>query len=174
MNFYLWFGGSTGYVSGWSAYWLGMTYPIRFLGAGAFAFVVGYLHYRYLKGAYQGFSRVYAHFGLLIIHLAMWFLSLFGYFEDHVRWSGETGERILFSLLWSGVSCACFFGAVRSGLGLMRGYGLTFLIINLYTFYFQFVVAHSAEAWFVHMLLVGGSMLALGMRVERLRRTTLD
>jgi hypothetical protein len=169
VNFYLWFGGSTGYVSGWGVYWLGMTYPIRFLGAGAFALVVAYLHYRLVTGVYQSFSRVYFHFGLLITHLALWFLSLFGIFEESVLWSEAIGERLIFSMLWAIVSGACFLGAVRSGLGLLRGYGLTFLIINLYTFYFQFVVTHSTEMWFLHLLLVGGSMVALGMRVERLR-----
>lgn len=36
------------------------------------------------------------------------------------------------------------------GLRRLRGYSPTFLIINVYTFYFQFVVANSVEAWFVH------------------------
>jgi len=42
-----------------------------------------------------------------------------------------------------------------------------FLIINVYTFYFQFVAARSPEFWWGHMLLVGGSLLALGFQMER-------
>jgi hypothetical protein len=54
-----------------------------------------------------------------------------------------------------------------AGLRLARGYGLTFLIINVSTFYFQFVAANTGEAWFLHLLLVGGSLLGLGVYLER-------
>jgi hypothetical protein len=48
---------------------------------------------------------------------------------------------------------------------------MTFLIINVYTFYFQFVVDNSTELWWLHLLIVGGSLVALGFALERrLRR----
>jgi hypothetical protein len=171
INVFCWFGGQTGYVSGWGAYWLGMTYPVRFLAAGAGALLLSWLHVMVVRGRWAIFSRVYAHFGLLVINLALWFLSLFGYYEDlQIRWSGTQGERLLFSLLWAAVAAGSVFAGARRGVRLLRGYGLTFLIINLYTFYFQFVVAHTGEAWFVHLLLTGGSLLWLGLHVERKRR----
>lgn len=173
INVFCWFGGQTGYVSGWGAYWLGMTYPIRFLAAGAGALLLSWLHVKVVRGRWAVFSRVYAHFGLLVINLALWFLSLFGYYEDlDIRWSGTQGERLLFSLLWAAVATGSVFAGAKLGVRLLRGYGLTFLIINLYTFYFQFVVARTGDAWFVHLLLTGGSLLWLGLHVERKRRET--
>ncbi|MCH7862606.1 MAG: DUF2157 domain-containing protein [Proteobacteria bacterium] len=136
-NFFVWFGGQTGYVSGWGAYWLGMTYPLRFLLAGLASLGAAYLHLRYIPPDYRPFTRVYAHFGLSVIHLALWFLALFGYFELKVRWEGTEIERLLFSFLWAGVSLGCIFGANPSGFQMLRGYGMTFLIVNLYTFYFN-------------------------------------
>jgi len=165
--FFVFFGGETGYVSGWGAYWMKMNYPVRFVGAGLVFLGIAWLHATRLRGAYQSFARVYAHLGLLVIHLALWFLSVFGYFEDQVSWTDNTGQRILFSVLWAGVSLACLWLAGTMGQRMLRGYGLTFLIINAYTFYFQFVVAHSAEGWFVHLLLVGGSLVWLGFWLER-------
>jgi hypothetical protein len=173
VNFFFWFGAETGYLAGWGCYWLGMTYPVRFLAAGMGTLLLSWLHARIVRGRWAVFSRVYAHFGLLVVNLALWFLSLFGYYESYdVAWSDTPGERLLFSLLWAGVAGGSLFAGARFGVRLLRGYGLTFLIINLYTFYFQFVVAHTGEAWFLHLLLSGGSLLWLGLHFERKRRTT--
>lgn len=172
--FFVFFGGETGYVSGWGAYWLKMTYPLRFIAAGLTFLGVAWMHATYLRNAYQAFSRVYAHLGLLVVNLALWFLAVFGYFEEEVRWTGNEGERIAFSVLWGAISVACLWFAGISGQRMLRSYGLTFLIINVYTFYFQFVVARSVEAWWLHLLLVGGTMLWLGFWFERTGRYGVD
>src|SRR6185295_19323505 len=126
---------------------------------------IAYVHFRFIP-RYQHFSRVWAHFGTLIGHLSLWFLSVFGYFEEHVEWSGNGLERVTFSVVWAGIAVACIVGGAKLGQTMLRGYGLTFLIINVYTFYFQFVVANSADAWFIHLLLVGGTMVGLGFWLE--------
>jgi len=169
--FFIFFGAETGYVSGWGAYWLAMTYPVRFLVAGLGFLCVAWIHAVAMRGAYQAFSRVYAHLGLLDLHLALWFLSVFGYFDQFVRWSGNSAERVAFSLVWALASVGSIFLAGAIGQRMLRSYGLTFLVINLYTFYFQFVLVHSLEAWWFHLLLVGGSLVWLGFVLERnLRR----
>ncbi len=167
INAFIFFGGETGYISGWGAYYLGMTYPARFFAIGLVTLAVAWAHGQRLTAGLQSFARVYAHFGLLCVHLSLWFFSLFGWFEEHVRWSGNTGERLLFSALWAGISILCIVLGSKLGQRVLRSYGLVFLIIDVYTFYFQFVVAHSAEAWFLHLLLTGGSLLAVGMWLER-------
>lgn len=174
-NFFFWFGAQTGYMSGWGCYWLGMTYPARFLAAGAVTLLLAWLHAASIRGRWAPFSRVYAHFGLLIANLALWFLSLFGYFETYdYRWSDTAVERLLFTLLWGAVAGGALFAGARLNVRLLRGYGLTFLIINLYTFYFQFIAANTAELGFVHLLIVGGSLLWLARHYERKRREARD
>jgi hypothetical protein len=165
--FFVFFGGETGYISGWGAYWLAMTYPVRFLAMGIVFLVVAWLHATLMRGEYQGFSRVYAHLGLLDIHLALWFLAVFGYFEKEVRWSDNNGERLAFSALWAFVSVACLLLAGTTGQRVLRSYGMTFLVIIVYTFYFQFVAWNSAEVWWLHLLLVGGSLVWVGFMLER-------
>ena len=173
-NFFFYFGAETGYISGWGAYYLGMTYPVRFLGIGLLTLAVAWIHGVLVRGRLVNFSRVYAHYGLLLVNLSLWFLSLFGYFEKaNVCWEGTTGERIIFSALWALVSVSSLLIGAKTGLRLLRGYGLTFLIINLYTFYFQFVVANSSEVWFVHLLLTGGSMLWLGFHMEKVKSAAM-
>jgi hypothetical protein len=104
-----------------------------------------------------------------VLNLALWFFALFGYFDgtDYFRWTGKETERVLFSTVWAAVGFASLLLGARFQLKLARGYGLTFLVIDLYTFYFQFIAAHSFELWFVHLLLVGGSMVAGGLWLER-------
>ena len=169
VNAYTAFGGETGYMSGWGAYWLEMDYPTRFIAAGLVALALAWIHARYVPGVRQGFSRVYAHFGLLVLNLALWFFSLFGFYDDvnNYRWSNHDGQRLIFTGLWLVLSLAALFGGSKFAFRMARGYGLTFLIINIYTFYFQFIVAKSGELWFIHMLLVGGSMVGLGVWLER-------
>jgi len=172
-NFFFYFGAETGYVSGWGMYYLGMTYPVRFLAVGAATLMLAWLHGLVIRGRWSAFSRVYAHFGLLVTNLALWFLALFGYYEDmDVRWSDTTGERLFFTLLWAAVAGASLWAGAKWGVRFLRGYGLTFLIINIYTFYFQFVVANTGPAWFLHLLLVGGSLIWLGFHLERTHRRT--
>lgn len=169
--FFVFFGGETGYESGWGAYWLSMTYPVRFLAVGFVFLAIAWLHAAAFEGAYQSFSRVYAHLGLIDINFALWFLSVFGYVGKTVRWSASDGERAAFSALWALVSAVSLWLAGVIGQGILKSYGLTFLIINVYTFYFQFVVDKSPQAWWLHLLLVGGSLVWLGFALERrLRR----
>jgi hypothetical protein len=171
INAFVYFGGATGYVSGWGAYWLGMTYPARFLGIGLLTLAVASAHAQLLQGPRQAFARVYAHFGLLCVHLSMWFLALFGWFDDVSHWRGSAGERLLFSLLWAVTAVGSMVLSGKLGQRVLRSYGLVFLVINAYTFYFQFVVAHSGEAWFLHLLLTGGSLVAVGIWLERQLRS---
>jgi hypothetical protein len=168
---FVWFGGSTGYESGWGVYWLGMTYPARFVAAGLVFLGVAWIHARELPAPWQGFARVYAHLGMLDLHLALWFLALFGWLTDVGRWQGTTLERLLFSALWAAVSLGCVGAASRLGLRLLRGYGLTFLLVDLYTFYFQFVAWNTGSLWFVHLLVLGGAMVGGGFLLERQLRS---
>jgi hypothetical protein len=170
INLFSFFGGETGYVSGWGVYWLGMNYPLRFFVAGLFSIGVAWVHAQARLGELRAFSRVYLHFGLLITNLSLWFFSLFGYYDGEIHWSGTEPARLAFSVLWAASSLACIWGGSRAAIGTVRAYGMVFLIIDVYTFYFQFVVANSAALWFMHMLLTGGSLVILAMRAERLRQ----
>ncbi len=172
INLFVFFGGETGYVSGWGVYWLGMNYPLRFLLIGMLSVVASLLHSHGKIAAlrpYAFFSRVYGHFGYLSVNLALWFFAVFGYFNGHISFSDNVQERLLFSLLWGLCSAGSIYLGLTADMSIPRSYGLVFLIINLYTFYFQFVLANSYALWWLHMLLIGGSMLALGFRIERVK-----
>ncbi len=169
--FFISIGGTMSYLADWGAYSLHISSPLRFLGIGIGVLGLAWLHAKRVALAFQPFARVYAHLGLLLIHLSLWFLALFGNFEDTPDWGGDKAERLVFTVVWGVVSVLSLWLAGVLGQRVLRGYGLTFLIINVYTFYFQFVVPETGELWWLHLLLTGGSLVALGFWLERrLRR----
>lgn len=168
VNGYVWFGGATGYDGG--MYWLSMTYPVRYLAAGVAAAALGLVHAR-VANRWQALSAVWLHVGVLVMELSLWFLALFGYFTsaDSVRWDDTQPERLAFSALWAIVSAGFLWVGIQRQVRMLRGYGWTFLFINAFTFYSQFVFARSAELWFAHLLVLGGSLVGIGVWVERKR-----
>ena len=138
--FFTWFGGFTGYASGWGAYWFGMNYPLRFLLAGGVIILVGVLHRLgegTLLGNYRDFYKVWLSAGIYFAEMALWLLSLFGNFnlEEHWR-SHSSGELFVFNLLWAGGNVFLIVLGARYLMRMLRGYGVTFLIIQGYTLYF--------------------------------------
>lgn len=172
--FFTWFGGVTGYASGWGAYWFGMNYPLRFLVAGVLIALVGVLHRQAEAGLlrrYDGFFYVWLSSGVFFAEMALWLMSLFGNYGS--IWGGGHGERpgelLFFNLLWAGGNAALLWLGARHSVRMLRGYAVTFLIIQGYTLFFRYV---ADELGLVFSLLVAGSAaLALVGFLERRRRS---
>ena len=67
--------------------------------------------------------------------------SVFGYFERARALDGHRGRARRLQRAVGRRLRRVHLGGARLGQAMLRGYGLVFLIINVYTFYFQFVVA---------------------------------
>lgn len=141
--FFGWFGGVTGYDAGWGAYWFGMNYPLRFLLAGAVIAACGLLHRQAESGVltrYQGFFLVWLSGGVFFAEMALWLLSLFGNFGDiNGYYRSSAAELWLFNLLWAGGNVLLLWLGGTFRLRMLRGYAITFLIIQGYTQYFWHV-----------------------------------
>ncbi|MCB9871581.1 MAG: DUF2157 domain-containing protein [Planctomycetes bacterium] len=174
--FFSWFGGFTGYASGWGAYWFGMSYPLRFVGAGVAIALVGVAHLMAEQGPllrYRGFAKVWLSAGIYFTEMALWILSIFGNFDLEAGWrTGGASELLLFNLLWAGMNAGLLLAGARTAMGMLTGYAVTFGVIQVYTLYF----AHLAEEvpLFLSALLAGGSALWLAVTLERHRRGRAD
>ncbi|MCB1822038.1 MAG: DUF2157 domain-containing protein [Candidatus Competibacteraceae bacterium] len=171
--FFSWFGGFTGYASGWGAYWFGMNYPLRFLLAAMAMIAIAVIHQQSEQGLlapYRGFFKIWLSTGLFLAEMALWLLSLFGNFDlASDWWYKATGvELILFNALWAGLNVALIGLGARLAMRMVTGYGATFLIIQIYTLFF----AHLAEhlGLFLSLLIAGGGALALTFYLEKRRR----
>ncbi|AHG19075.1 membrane protein [Chania multitudinisentens RB-25] len=161
------FGAETGYMSGWGAYWLGMSYPIRFIAFGLVLIAAARLLQPAL--AQRGLDRVSLAMGLLYLFIALWILSIFGNYGDLDSWySTRQIELLHWSLLFGLAAAAAIWLGLKHDDGMLRGFGLTFLGINLYTRFFEFFWDSMPKA--VFFVLLGISLWALGHYAEKIWR----
>lgn len=170
--FFVWFGGVTGYISGWGAYFFGMNYPVRFLLAGLAMILFSLVH----RGAetsvlrrFDGFFKVWLSGGMFFSEMALWLTSLFGNYGSIFKAYDESRtELILFNLLWLGFNVAALVIGTRYGLRMLRGYAVTFFIIQAYTIYFWYVARHLDGV--LATFIAGAVTLALVVKLEQRRR----
>ena len=172
--FFTWFGGVTGYSSDWGAYWFGMNYPLRFLLAGCAIAGVGIAHRVSEEGAlapYRGFFKVWLSAGVFFGETALWLMSVFGNFGsiDGV-YRESTAELWLFNLLWAAANAVLLYVGSLYGLRMLRGYAVTFLIIQAYTVFFWHVAGELGPV--LSTFVAGGATLALVFHFERKRRNS--
>lgn len=170
--FFTWFGGVTGYSSGWGAYWFGMNYPLRFVLAGLLMIGVSLLHRNAEQStlkAYDGFFKVWLSGGVFFTEMALWLMSLFGnYGSIFNSYLESSRELLLFGILWAGFNVVLLNAGARFGLRMLRGYAITFLIIQGYTLYFWQVARHMDIIFSV--FLAGAVTLGLVVMLESKRR----
>ena len=165
MSLGAWMGTETGYMSGYGAYFLGMNYPARFVLFGGALTALGML------GESRGLpmSAQNKVMGLLYLFIALWIMSIFGNYGDMARWHRAPQYELLhWSLLFGIVAVAAIVWGLRHDDGVLRGFGLTFLFINLYTRFFEYFWDSMHKAIFFALL--AASFWAVGSRAEAIWR----
>lgn len=163
-----WMGTETGYMAGYGAYFLGMNYPLRFVILGAALTLLGmagqHASYQNRLLAMSGQTKV---MGLLYLFIALWIMSIFGNYGDLREWHGTRQFTFLpWALLFGGVAVAAIWYGLKRDDGVVRGFGLTFLFINLYTRFFEYFWDSMHKALFFAVLAL--SFWYVGSRAERI------
>ena len=160
-----WMGTETGYVSGWGAYYLGMNYPLRFLLFGGILTGAALSLENHPIG--QRFFRSTLTMGLLYLFIALWLLSIFGNYGDMHAWErAKQIELFHWSLLFGLVACGAIYHGLRCDNSITKGFGLTFLFINLYTRFFEYFWEPLHKA--IVFALLGLSFWYLGTKAEKI------
>ena len=77
-------------------------------------------------------------FNLLYLFISLWILSIFGDYGDMTSWyQARHMELFHWSLLFGAAACAAIWLGVKDDDAMLRGYGLVFLGLNLYTRFFE-------------------------------------
>lgn len=160
-----WFGTETGYQTKWSNYFLGMNYPLRFV---TFGVVLMAACYTLKKQKWmQYFWELTYVVGLLYLFLSLWMLSIFGNYGDLGLW-WQVKQISLF--YWGIISAAVAVGFMIYGLKrndvIAREFGITFLIIFLYTKYFEYFWTSTNMAVFFSIL--AASFWLIGRKAEKI------
>ena len=160
-----WMGTETGYVSGWGAYYLGMNYPLRFVLFGGILTACALALESHPRG--QRFFRSTLTMGLLYLFLALWIMSIFGNYGDMEAWErAKQIELFHWSILFGLVACGAIYYGLKYDNGITKGFGLTFLFINLYTRFFELFWNSINKA--VFFALLGLSFWYLGTKAEKI------
>lgn len=160
-----WFGTETGYVSGWGAYFLGMNYPLRFVLFGLALLGLSYLFERNNR-LKEYFKSTYV-LGLLYLFIALWILSIFGNYGDMESWYHvKQIELFYWDILFGLAAVGSIFFGLKYDDTVARGFGITFLFINLYTRYFEYFWNATHKAIFFSILAV--SFWLLGTKAEKI------
>jgi len=148
-----WMGTETGYMSGWGAYYLGMNYPLRFVLFGGLLTACALSLETHAIG--QRFFRSTLVMGLLYLFIALWIMSIFGNYGDLPAW-GRVKQIELFhwSILFAAVAGWAIYHGLRHDNDITKGFGLTFLGINLYTRLFELFRNKLHKAEFLALLVL--------------------
>ncbi len=164
-----WFGTETAYIGGDDPYWLGMNLPLRYF---LFSFLLlaaaVWLGRSYWPAFFPDSLRFIAY---LVLFSALWLLSLFGNFGDWDAWRAASGWRFAgWSLLLALLSALAVWFGSRQKDNLLRGLGIFFFLLNLYTKYFEHAWDRMHGALF--FLILALSFWFIGRRAEKLWEIT--
>ena len=162
-----WLGAETGYISGWGAYYFGMDYPLLFVIFGGFVAATA-LTFENFKG-FKPLFGVTLKVGLFYLFMALWMMSIFGY-QIRGLWR-RVGHLELFScsLLFAAVAAWAIWLGIKKDSSVLRGYGIVFLLINIYTKFFEYFWNGLHKGIFFGIL--GLSLWLLASKAEKIWRT---
>ncbi len=158
-----WMGTETGYRSGWGVYYLGMNYPLRFVLFGALLTGAALALERHPIAS--RFYRSTLVMGLLYLFIALWIMSIFGNYGSMAQWERvKQIELFHWSLLFGAVAGWAIWYGLRHDNDITKGFGITFLGINLYTRFFELFWDNLHKALFFALL--AASFWYIGSKAE--------
>ncbi|WP_342646315.1 DUF2157 domain-containing protein [Mucilaginibacter sp. CSA2-8R] len=160
-----WFGTETGYQTKWSYYFLGMNYPLRFVLFGLVLLAACYI----LKGRKwiaQFWELTYV-VGLLYLFVSLWLMSIFGNYGQLEDWLQVKQISLYYwGLIAMAVAAGFTFYGLKTKDAIAREFGITFVLIFIYTKYFEYLWSHIPYTLFFAIL--AASFWLIGRRAERI------
>ncbi|MEJ7778486.1 MAG: DUF2157 domain-containing protein [Daejeonella sp.] len=160
-----WFGTETGYQTDWSHYFLGMNYPLRFVFFGFLLIVFSFLMVKIKK--ISEFRDLTYIIGLLYLFVSLWLLSIFGNFGTLEDWMlVKQVELFYWGIISVIISIAFTIYGLRRKDFIAREFGITFLLINLYSRYFEYLWDVTDKTIFFAVLAL--SFWLIGRKAEKI------
>lgn len=158
-----WFGTETGYQTHWTDYFLGMNYPLRFVIFGVVLIAACALLKKRTWFAY--FWELTYVVGLLYLFMSLWLLSIFGNLGNLDVWY----QIKQITLFYWGIISMCVAGVflfygLKNNDDISREFGITFLIIFIYTKYFEYFWDNTNKTVFFAIL--AASFWLIGRKAE--------
>jgi len=160
-----WFGTETGYQTHWADYFLGMNYPLRFVLFGIVLVAACYILRK--RKWFALFDDLTYVVGLLYLFISLWLLSIFGNYGNIDNW-WQIKQISLFywGIISAAVAAGFLFYGLKSKDDIAREFGITFLIIFIYTKYFEYFWEHTNKTIFFAIL--AASFWIIGRKAEKI------
>ena len=160
-----WFGTETGYQTHWTDYFLGMNYPLRFVLFGV-VLIIACALLRNRKWFAYFWEQTYV-VGLLYLFMSLWLLSIFGNLGSLDVWY-QIKQITLFywGIISMCVAAAFLFYGLKNKDDISREFGITFLIIYIYTKYFEYFWENTNKTIFFAIL--AASFWLIGRKAEKI------
>jgi hypothetical protein len=160
-----WFGTETGYQTKWALYFLGMNYPLRFVVFGIL--LVAACHVLKNRQWFAFFWEITYVVGMLYLFMSLWLFSIFGNYGSIDTWWQIKQISIFYWGIISAVAAVAFMlYGLKSKDVIAREFGITFLIIFLYTKYFEYFWDHTNKTLFFSILAM--SFWLIGRKAEKI------
>ena len=161
-----WYGAFTSWQS-YGNLFLGMNYPVRFAVLGLL--ILGGAQLQRKVPRLSAFRRITYVFGLLTLFTALWGMSVFGNYGSYAQWTAVRQTQVLlYAVLFAAAAGLAFYLGIRNRDSLTRDVGILFLLINLYTRYFEYFWDNINKGIF--FLLLAVSFWLLGRWIEKRKR----
>lgn len=167
----IWFGTETAYFNGDSSYFLGMNLPLR-LFLFSVPLILLSFHLRRLEWP-SFYAESFFVLAVMTFFVSLWFLSIFGNFGDWDSWQ-DASEWVFvpYSLLLAALSGLAVYLGSRWDDSYLKGIGILFFLLNIYTKYFEHGWPRMHGALF--FLVLALSFWFIGRRAEKLWEITGD
>ena len=131
-----WFGSFSTWA-GANNLFLGMNYPVRFTALGLIMLGFAMLQIRIVRLAYS--QRITYVVSLFLFFVALWCVSIFGNYNSIMGWQQVRQVHVLaFAIIFGVAAALSFYLGLRYKEDLAKDFGVLFLLINLYTRYFEY------------------------------------
>lgn len=163
--FGLWFGTATTYWSGGDEFFIGMNYPMRYIFFGIILLGL-YLLFKFLHWPEQFLKSTYM-VGLISLFSSLWLLSIFGNYVDLSAWSEVSQLKFIFwAILMAILALAAIVYGLKFDKKMTRDIGIVFLLLDIYTRYFEYFWDSLHKVIFFTILAV--SFWLIGRQAEKI------
>ncbi len=165
ITFGIWYGTETNYLSDGSYLFLGMNFPLRFVLLGIAITLTGVIIRKH-KNLSQ-FANITYIAGLFYLFCSLWLLSVFGNHNSIEKWYDVSQPSLfMWAILSALTCCAAIFIGLKYQDNIAREFGVVFLLINLYTRYFEYFWDSWHKALF--FLILAASFWLIGRKAEKI------
>ncbi|PSW20882.1 hypothetical protein C9I98_07595 [Photobacterium sanctipauli] len=148
-----------------SGHFFGLNQPLRLVVAGIIVLLAGRALARTER--YQPLADPTRFIGYFYLLFALWLVSIVGNYGDGAAWSKVSQLSLIHWAILSGVVCLILiYHGIQHEDKIARSFGITFLLINLYTRYFEYFWDAMHKTLFFAILAL--SFWLIGTKAEKL------